>query len=260
MPKTARFDNKIRVAVIQHHPIEREYLAAAVGSIPGVTVSAAYSDMAEALGDMRENAPALALVDMDALAGPGENGLRELHRQCPHTGVVILSAGTSQEELICFLEEGVSAWLDKPCPTDQIMRAILLVHEGGTVLSSNAARTILGYFRARGISVHALSRREKEVLDQVAQGLQGEEIAKKLELCKGTVRTHIHRILHKLKVKSQTEALAKYFNPGAAAHASTAGSLMGRPPPEGSSSGSAADLPPAGSPLTASSQSAQRQG
>jgi DNA-binding NarL/FixJ family response regulator len=114
--------------------------------------------------------------------------------------------------MIRCLEQGVAAWLEKPCPADQLCRAILLVNEGGAMLSSQAANVLLQYFRARGASIETLSRREREVLAYLSRGSPVQEIARGLKVTKGTIRTHMHRIFVKLGVKSQAEALAKYFN------------------------------------------------
>jgi two-component system NarL family response regulator len=71
----------------------------------------------------------------------------------------------------------------------------------------------LNYFRARGSTVQSLSGREREILVLLGQGKDAASIATKLGLSGGTVRTHVRHIREKLKVKSSTEAVAKYLNP-----------------------------------------------
>jgi DNA-binding NarL/FixJ family response regulator len=203
----------MRVAIIEENAAEREYLAGLVGSTPGVAVSAAYSGMEEALSGMAKAPAALVLVDLDTLHNSGENAFRELRAQWPHTPVLVLSSSANREQLFRTLEEGVSGWLDKPCQPDQLARAILMVQEGGAVLSNQAARIITQHFTARGLSIQSLSTREREVLGYLSERLDLAEIARRLGVTQGTIRSHIHKILLKLGVKSQTEALAKYLNP-----------------------------------------------
>jgi DNA-binding NarL/FixJ family response regulator len=104
-------------------------------------------------------------------------------------------------------------WLDKPCPADQIGRAVLRLHEGGSVLSTGAAHAVRDYFSARGLLMHRLTRREREVLGLLCEGLQTLEIAESLGLSRHTVRTHVGNILTKLGANSRAGALVKYFNP-----------------------------------------------
>jgi DNA-binding NarL/FixJ family response regulator len=210
---TSSFQVKIRVAVVQANPIEREYLLGVVQATPGVRVSGAYGDVTEALREFHRNPPDLVVVDLDALNGPALAWIKELRRQLPHAPVLVLSSGASRDQVFRSFEEGVVGWLDKPCPADQIARAILLLHEGGAVLSSRAARTVVDYFCARGLILDRLTLREREVLRLLCQGLQTLEIAENLGLSKHTVRTHLGSVLVKLGANSRTGALVKYFNP-----------------------------------------------
>jgi DNA-binding NarL/FixJ family response regulator len=212
MPKDS-INAKMRVAVIEENPAQREYLLTLVGSTPGVTVTAAYSGVAEALEQMRQVPPALVLMDVDLPAHSAECAVQMLRQRFPHTELLVLSSNPNPEQLIRILEEGVAGWLQKPCSPDQIMRSILLANEGGALLSSQVALTLLRYFRARGQSVHSLSKREREVLGCLAVGLSADDMARRLSVSKGTIRSHLRKILLKLGVRSQTEALAKYFNP-----------------------------------------------
>jgi DNA-binding NarL/FixJ family response regulator len=207
-------DIGIRVAVVEENPVEREYLTALVDGAPGVEVSSAYSGLAGTMSLLEKDRPDLLLLDLDALTGFQTEWIRELHTKLPHTTMLVLSAEKDRKQIFQTLEAGVSGWLQKPCTADQIIRAILLVHEGGAVLSSPVARQILNYFHARGSSVDTLTPREREVLGHLSQGLLAADIAAKLGVSRETIRTHVRNILVKLKANSRAEAMAKYLNPG----------------------------------------------
>jgi NarL family two-component system response regulator LiaR len=155
----------------------------------------------------------LVIVDLEIRREFDVDWLRQLHILLPCSPVLVLSGDKTREHLLRTMECGVSGWLQKPCTADQIVRAILVLHEGGAVLSSQVARKLLHYFHERGLSVDCLTVREREVLGLLSQGQQPPQIAKKLSMGRATVRTHVRSILLKLKANSRTEAVAKYLNP-----------------------------------------------
>jgi DNA-binding NarL/FixJ family response regulator len=213
----ARFssDVNIRVAVIEPNPVEREYLLALVAGVPGVTLSGAYSSLAGALPELENDPPDIVIADLEATNDFAATWLKQLHTALPRTSVLVLSTEKDRDHLFQALEAGVSGWLQKPCSADQILRAIVILHEGGAVLSSPVAHKILDYFQARGSSVDCLSHREREILGLLGQGIQAADIASRLGLSQSTVRTHVRNMLLKLKANSRTEAVAKYLNPPA---------------------------------------------
>ena len=203
----------IRVAVIEENAVEREYLLALVGGAPGVVVSAAYGGLDGAMAHLEKDPPDLVLIDLEALTNFQTDWIQELHRKLPQTSMLVLSAEKDRDEIFQTLEAGVSGWLQKPCTAKQLIRAILVLQEGGAVLSGEVSRQVLDYFHARGASVDSLTAREREVLGHLGQGCLAEDMATKLGISKETIRTHVRHILVKLKANSRAEALAKYPNP-----------------------------------------------
>lgn len=203
----------IRVAVIEPNAVEREYLLALVGGAPGVRLTDAYDDLDDALSEFPKDPPDIVVADLASAESYAAKWLKQLHSCVPHTPVLVLSTDKDRDELFEALEAGVSGWLQKPCTADQILRAIVILYEGGAILSSSVSRKILEYFHARGSSVDGLSRREREILNLLGQGVQAVDIAERLGLSRATVRTHVRNLLQKLKASSRTEAVAKYLNP-----------------------------------------------
>jgi DNA-binding NarL/FixJ family response regulator len=207
-------DVKIRVAVIEENPMEREYLLSLVANTPGVEVSGNHDAIVTALPELTRDRPDLVIVDLENRQEFDVDWLRQLHIVLPCSPVLVLSSDKSREYLLQTMECGVSGWLQKPCTADQIVRAILVLHDGGSVLSSQVARKLLDYFHARGLSVDCLTLREREVMALLSHGQLPPQIAHKLSVSRATVRTHVRNILLKLKANSRTEAVAKYLNPG----------------------------------------------
>jgi DNA-binding NarL/FixJ family response regulator len=204
---------KIRVAVIEENPMEREYLLSLVSKTPGVEVSGTHDTIVTAMPELAKDRPDLVIVDLEIRREFDMDWLKQLHIVLPYSPVLVLSGEKNRQYLLRAMECGISGWLQKPCTADQIVRAILVLHDGGGVLSSQVARKLLDYFHARGLSVDCLTVREREVLGLLSLGQQPPQIAQNLSMGRATVRTHVRNILLKLKANSRTEALAKYLNP-----------------------------------------------
>ena len=99
-------------------------------------------------------------------------------------------------------------------PSLKIMEAIADVHRGNSPMSGHIARKVVQYFNQRGNTdkdIEKLTKREREVLERLAQGIPYKEIADVLSLSIDTVRMHIKGIYSKLHVHSRGEAVAKYL-------------------------------------------------
>jgi DNA-binding NarL/FixJ family response regulator len=109
---------------------------------------------------------------------------------------------------------GASGYLLKRTPQSEILEAIRDVHSGNSPMTGHIARKVVQYFNQRGTDnkeIQKLSKREKEVLDCLAQGMPYKEIADLLTVSIDTVRVHIKGIYGKLHVHSRGEAVAKYL-------------------------------------------------
>ncbi len=199
--------------VIEPNDKERDYLAAVIGGTPGLEFLGAYSSQDKAMACIGKDPPDLVVVDTDPLGGLVEEWLWALRGQLPRTPVLVLSSNTTQEALVRTLEAGVQGWLEKPCSPAQVVDTLLLLHQGGSMLSSGACRTVLDFFGARGAVARCLSVREKEILLHLCRGTPPVDIAARMGISKNTVRTHISGVLRKLEVNSRADALAKYLNP-----------------------------------------------
>lgn len=203
----------IRVSVIEPNLLEREYLLALISGSPALTLVGANDELATALPQLQKDTPDVVVADLSSADHFATTWLKQVHVCLPFTSVLVLSTAKGREELFELLEAGVSGWIQKPFPAEQVLQAIVVLYQGGAVLSSSVARQILQYFRARGTFASSLSRREREVLILLGQGFQTTGIAAKLDLSPATVRTHFRNLLQKLQVDSRAEAVAKYLNP-----------------------------------------------
>jgi DNA-binding NarL/FixJ family response regulator len=161
--------------------------------------------------------PGLFLVSLFLRDMTGTELIQRTRLLWPAASPILLIPEKHPRLLVEALEAGACAYLPKPCAADELVRAILTVHQGGAVVSSAVAKAIVDHFRARGTVIRRLTERERQVLTCMSRGLSQQAIGADLGVDKGTVRTHVRNILGKLGAHSSAEAIAFYLNPQAPA-------------------------------------------
>ncbi|MEU1273386.1 response regulator transcription factor [Streptomyces sp. NPDC005799] len=175
-------------------------------------------DGAEAVRLTRELQPDVVLMDVRM---PGVDGIEATGRivtQCPEAKVLILTTFDLDEYAFAGLRAGASGFLLKNALPEELLAAIRCVAAGDAVVAPRITRLLLENFAHQlpagsGSEVredHRLDRitaREREVLTQVGLGLSNSEIAEVLHLAEATVKTHISRILFKLRLRDRVQAV-----------------------------------------------------
>lgn len=157
--------------------------------------------------------PEVVLMDINL---PGMNGVecvRQLIARSPQTQFLMLTVHDDTEAIFDSFAAGASGYLLKPVRTHDLLAAIRDVKTGGSPMTSNIARKVVQSFMqspAPADEATSLSRREREILDSLAEGCLYKEIAERLAISYSTVHTHIARIYEKLHVRSRGQAVAKY--------------------------------------------------
>ena len=127
----------------------------------------------------------------------------------------MLTVYADSESIFKALQAGASGYLLKRTTPTELFEAIQQVMNGGAPMTGEVARKVIEAFRRPALSDSAgedfeLTRREQEVLTDLAQGYSDKEIASRLHVSFDTVRTHLKHIYEKLHVRSRTEAAIKY--------------------------------------------------
>ncbi|MDE3068768.1 MAG: response regulator transcription factor, partial [Verrucomicrobiota bacterium] len=173
-----------------------------------------YANDEDALARLPHDKPDVVLMDINL---PGMNGVecvRQLKPLAPQVQVMMLTVYEDTENIFNALAAGASGYLLKRTPGRELLEAIREVHRGGSPMTTHIARKVVSSFQrtpAAATSAEALSPREQEVLDCLAQGFLYKEIADKLGISYETVHTYIRRIYEKLQVRTRTEAVAKFL-------------------------------------------------
>jgi DNA-binding NarL/FixJ family response regulator len=170
-----------------------------------VDIVARVGDGLRALAEIEARHPRIALLDVRM---PGVSGIeiaRRLH-DGSDTSVILYTAYGDPAVVMEALDAGVRGFVLKEAPLEDLMRAIRLVAEGSTYIDSALVGVLAASDAITGIP--ALTKRERDVLRLLADGLRNEEIGAQLFISPFTVRNHVETVMAKLEANSRTHAVA----------------------------------------------------
>jgi DNA-binding NarL/FixJ family response regulator len=204
----------IRVALVEDDASIRRALEIILGGAPGFECVGAYASAEEALSRLVDQAPDVVLMDIQLPRMSGVACVRQLKERCPEVQVLMLTVFEDDELVFESLAAGATGYLLKRTPPADLLEAIAEIRRGGSPMSGYIARKVVQSFHKRvpRTGEHLpLTHREREILQQLAQGARYKEIADTLSISLDTVRTHLRRIYEKLHVHSRTEAVVKFL-------------------------------------------------
>ena len=214
--------NKTRVLIADDHQVVREGLSAILTTKEDIEVVGLAKDGVEAVEMARTLLPDVVLMDISMPRMNGVEATREIKRENPHIGVVVLTMYAEEEYIFDLVKAGATGYLLKDADSSQIVKAIRAIAEGESLIHPSVASKILNEFsllaagkgRKPGRLEHDLTDREITVLELVAEGKTNKEIANVLELSEKTVKNHVRNIFHKLHVYDRTQAAVHAIRKG----------------------------------------------
>ncbi|MBN1487505.1 MAG: response regulator transcription factor [Anaerolineae bacterium] len=200
---------KIRILIVDDHPLVREGLQAVLALEPDMEVIGQAADGLTAVRLVSQLHPDVVLMDllMPEMSG-GKAISAILARQNPPR-VLVLTSVEDLDTLGATIKAGASGYVSKNAPSTELLNAIRTVYRGSIVLPASLA-TVLLRDTSAAISPpnieELLTERELEVLKLVAQGFDNNDIANQLVISSRTVSVHVSRILAKLGLENRTQA------------------------------------------------------
>lgn len=205
------------VLIVEDEPLVQKRLLSVLSQLGYEAEALIFIDtLADALRCIEEQPVAMALVDIGLPDGSGENFIRHLRQQDPAVSILVISAWSTAEVIISALKAGATGYVLKERDNIEISLSIRSILRGGAPIDPFVAKKILDVWPAEPATATAspektsntaLSARERQILNQVADGLSNREIAEYLHLSKYTVECHIKHIYRKLQVSSRTKAV-----------------------------------------------------
>ena len=147
------------------------------------------------------------LIDLEQCKQAEFDILHKFRKLRPGVKIIIFTSSSDKNLILKTVEIGVQGYLLKQAEDEEIIDAINIVHKGGTRLAACVTTILLEQLQHKQQQLKAsLSRREQEVLDQIALGKTNNDIASVLHISTRTVKFHVTSILAKLNVRNRTQA------------------------------------------------------
>jgi DNA-binding NarL/FixJ family response regulator len=203
----------IRVIVADDHAIIREGLRVMLGNQPDMEVMGVAANGREVLHLVDEHKPDVAVMDISMPELNGIEAIQQMLPRYPHMQVVVLSIHGTKPYVYRALKAGAKGYLLKETAGLEVVDAIRAVYRGERYLSQSIADLLTNAsFRNLEGSIEispleALSSREREILQLVAEGKTSQEIAERLSLSSKTVDTYRSRLMHKIGVEDMASLI-----------------------------------------------------
>jgi DNA-binding NarL/FixJ family response regulator len=212
----------VRVLIVDDDDLMRAGLAAVLSSDKTVDVAGDAADGRRALEQVRALGPDVVLMDVRMPDLDGIAATREVVAAFPDAKVVILTTFEQDDYIFGALNAGASGFLLKRTSPEELIAAIHTVAAGDSLLSPSVTRRVIERVAQQPTTAEIapdqrldhLTPREREVLEQVARGLSNGEIAAELVIEESTVKTHVKRILMKLRLRDRVQAVIFAYESG----------------------------------------------
>ncbi|GAA1567973.1 response regulator transcription factor [Dactylosporangium maewongense] len=210
----------IRVLLADDEAMVRAGLRLLIDNEPDLTVVGEAVDGAEAVAVAGRTAPDVVLMDVRMPNVDGIEAARQIIAARPEARIVMLTTFREDRYLQDALRAGVSGFLLKVSPPQQMLDAIRVVADGGGLLDPSVTLRVIETFSgqagrtSRADDLARLSPRELDVLAFVARGMSNAEVAARLHIGEATVKTHVANFLMKLGLRDRVQAVAFAYESG----------------------------------------------
>jgi len=209
----ARPEETIEVLVVDDHEVVRRGLLAFLGSEPDIHVVGEAGGGAQALDLLAEmeaegRRPDVIVMDLQMAPVDGIESTRRIRALYGDMKVVALTSFAEEERVHAALQAGAAGYVLKDSDADDVAAAVRAAHRGEVQIDSLVAQRLMSSLHHTETDRRAseLTSRELDVLRLVAAGKPNKQIAAELAISERTARTHVSRILRKLRLSSRTQA------------------------------------------------------
>jgi DNA-binding NarL/FixJ family response regulator len=200
----------MKIIIVDDHVLFREGLAAIIRSERDIQIAGQAGTVQEAVELVKNLRPDIVLMDFGLPDGTGVDATRAILKEYPECKIVFLTMSEEDEHLFAAIRSGAKGYLLKNMHPSKLIASLRSVQQGESALSrSMTLRLMTELARTKEpefTGVPTLTRRELEVLRELASGLSNQEIAEHLFISENTVKYHVHSILEKLNLSDRRDA------------------------------------------------------
>lgn len=221
---------KTRFVLVDDHAVVRQGIKALLTSNPEYEVVGEAEDAQEAIRCCRRLKPCIVFLDVRMPKMNGLEVIKDIRQQCPDTKIIMLSAYRTEEFLHAALKHGAHGYITKSVTYAELEIAVANVLKGGRYLSADVTRNVVeSYLKVKEAPEFetkwgTLTKREREVLNLIAEGSKNKQIAEYLCISVKTVEKHRSNLIGKLDLHSSAELTAYTLKNQTFLDSATAGS------------------------------------
>ncbi|MFH5184120.1 response regulator [Paenibacillus sp. TAB 01] len=207
----------IKVMLVDDQTMIRQGFGYVIGLQDDMQLVGEASDGQEAAALTAELRPDVILMDIQMPRMSGIEATQAIMEQWPETKIVILTTFDDQDYIYEGIRAGAVGYLLKDAEVESMLETVRSAFRGEAVYKSKLAANALLRMASSGTALPAsekksplpepLTEREQQILQEMAYGLRNEQIAQKLFITEGTVKSHVHRILQKFGCEDRTQAV-----------------------------------------------------
>lgn len=202
--------SNFKVMIIDEHPIIRFGLRQLMNTDEHFVITAECCSCTEALSLATHLQPDIIMIDTHVDGNKTFETIRSLRKHCTSSYLLVLSTSAIKTDVYNAIDAGAQGYLLKSSELDMLFYSIKKASTGQHVFSEKIYRHLITRHQSND-PLSTLTRRECEILKEMAIGLKNREISKLLFISEETVKVHIRNILKKLRVRSRLEASLIYM-------------------------------------------------
>ncbi len=204
---------KIRLVIIDDHPIFREGVVSILGSEPDLDVVGQGLTAEDALRLTRDLLPDVILLDVN-MPGGGLNAAETIANSFPVVKIIMLTGSADEDDVLAALKAGAHAYVLKGVAARELNTILHTVYAGEGYVTPSLAASLLSEMKSpvkekqptKVDSFDELTDRERQILELIADGTSNKEIGQKLFLTEKTIKHYVTNILQKLHVSNRVQA------------------------------------------------------
>ncbi|MFQ6372752.1 response regulator [Shewanella sp. YIC-542] len=201
------------VLVVDDHPLLRRGICQLLQSDGHFTLFGEVGSGLDALSATAEHEPDIVLLDLNMKGMSGLDTLNALRQEGITSRIVILTVSDAKQDVVRLLKAGADGYLLKDTEPDLLLEQLQKIMSGERVVSSQIAEFMLALNNETEEDwIGALTPRELQLLQHLAEGLSNRGLSEVLHISEGTVKVHVKNLLRKANAKSRTEMAVRYLN------------------------------------------------